>query len=97
MPDYLAQFGRVVNSVAGVRRAGSMALEMAYLAAGRVDAFWAHDMGSWDAAAGVLLIREAGGGVFTLDGLVWHASRRIAAATPGLANAWRQLLSPASN
>lgn len=94
MPGYLVQFGRVVSSVAGVRRAGSMALEMAYLAAGRVDVFWAHDMGSWDAAAGVLLIREAGGEVFTLDGLVWHASRRIAAATPGLASAWAALLDP---
>jgi myo-inositol-1(or 4)-monophosphatase len=73
-----------------------MALEMAYLAAGRVDVFWSHDMGSWDAAAGVLLIREAGGEVFTLDGLVWHTSRRIAAATPGLARAWQQMLSDAT-
>jgi fructose-1,6-bisphosphatase/inositol monophosphatase family enzyme len=40
----------------------------------------------------VLLIREAGGQVFTLDGLVWHASRRIAAATPVLASMWLQLL-----
>jgi myo-inositol-1(or 4)-monophosphatase len=95
MPGYLAQFGRVVSTVAGVRRSGSMALEMAYLAAGRVDVFWSHDMGSWDAAAGVLLIREAGGEVLTLDGLVWHASRRIAAATPGLASAWATLLNPA--
>ena len=92
MPGYLAQFGRVVSTVAGVRRAGSMALEMAYLAAGRVDVFWSHDMGSWDAAAGVLLIREAGGEVLTLDGLVWHESRRIAAATPQLASGWFQLL-----
>jgi myo-inositol-1(or 4)-monophosphatase len=94
MPEYLAQFGRVVSTVAGVRRSGSMALEMAYLAAGRIDVFWSHDMGSWDAAAGVLLIREAGGQMFTLDGLVWHASRRIAAATPPLVSAWQLLLSP---
>ena len=94
MPSYLAQFGQVVSSVAGVRRSGSMALELAYLAAGRVDVFWSHDMGSWDAAAGVLLIREAGGEVFTLDSLVWHASRRIAAATPAVANAWRELIRP---
>jgi myo-inositol-1(or 4)-monophosphatase len=94
MPSYLAQFGRVLSNVAGVRRSGSMALELAYLAAGRVDVFWSHDMGSWDAAAGVLLIREAGGEVFTLDGLVWHASRRIAAATPALAGAWLELIRP---
>lgn len=94
LPEYLAQFGRVVSSVAGVRRSGSMALEMAYLAAGRLDVFWSHDMGSWDAAAGVLLIREAGGQVFTLDGRVWHASGRIAAAAPPLVSAWQSILSP---
>lgn len=92
LPEYLLQFGHVLSRVAGVRRSGSMALELAYLAAGRVDAFWAHDMGSWDAAAGVLLIREAGGQVLTLDGLVWHASRRIAASTPQLANDWQLIL-----
>ncbi|WP_090047459.1 inositol monophosphatase family protein [Limnohabitans sp. 2KL-27] len=97
LPDYLTQFGRAVSTVAGVRRSGSMALELAYLAAGRVDVFWSHDMGSWDAAAGVLLIREAGGQVFTLDGLVWHASRRIAAATPQLIHSWLELLCPKEN
>jgi myo-inositol-1(or 4)-monophosphatase len=94
LPEYLIQFDRVVSTVSGVRRSGSMALELAYLAAGRVDVFWSHDMGSWDAAAGVLLIREAGGDVLTLDGLVWHASRRIAAATSGLSSAWAALLNP---
>lgn len=93
LPAYLSQFGRVIRQVAGVRRSGSMALELAYLAAGRVDVFWSHDMGCWDAAAGVLLIREAGGEVFTLDGLDWHASGRIAASAPPLASAWQQLLS----
>lgn len=92
LPDYLIQFDRAVSTVAGIRRSGSMALELAYLAAGRVDVFWSHDMGSWDAAAGVLLIREAGGNDFTLDGLVWHESRRIAAATPQLSAPWRELL-----
>lgn len=92
LPDYLIQFERAVSTVAGVRRSGSMALELAYLAAGRVDVFWSHDMGSWDAAAGLLLIREAGGEVFTLDNLIWHESRRIAAATPQLASMWLQLL-----
>ena len=92
LPEYLIQFARTVATVSGVRRAGSMALELAYLAAGRVDVFWSHDMGSWDAAAGVLLIREAGGHILTLDGLVWHESRRIAAAAPQLANMWFQLL-----
>jgi myo-inositol-1(or 4)-monophosphatase len=94
MPGYLTEFGQVVSSMAGVRRSGSMALELAYLAAGRVDTFWAHGMGSWDAAAGVLLIREAGGQVFTLDGLRWCDSQSIAAAAPGVAKAWLALLRP---
>jgi myo-inositol-1(or 4)-monophosphatase len=92
MHRYLQRFGRVLDSVAGVRRAGSMALDLAYLAAGRVDLFWEQGMGAWDAAAGVLLVREAGGNVFTLDGLPWMASAEIAAATPGLRCAWRELL-----
>jgi myo-inositol-1(or 4)-monophosphatase len=81
-----------MRSVAGVRRAGSMALELAYLAAGRVDLFWERGMGAWDAAAGVLLIREAGGVVFALDGKPWLSSAEICAATPDLSEAWRNML-----
>jgi myo-inositol-1(or 4)-monophosphatase len=92
MPPYVAQLTRVLDATAGVRRSGSMALDLAYLAAGRVDVFWERGMGAWDAAAGVLLIREAGGEVFTLDGLPWMQSTHIAAATPGLSEAWRTLL-----
>lgn len=92
MDAYLARFGRVIREVAGVRRAGSMALELAYLAAGRVDCFWERGMGAWDAAAGVLLIREAGGEVFTLDGRHWLHSEEIAAAAPGVVTAWKDIL-----
>jgi myo-inositol-1(or 4)-monophosphatase len=92
LPPYVEQLGRVLGAVAGARRSGSMALDLAYLAAGRVDLFWERGMGAWDAAAGVLLIREAGGEVFTLDGLPWMQSAQIAAATPGLSAAWRELL-----
>ena len=92
LPAYLAQLARVMPGTAGLRRSGAMTLELAYLAAGRVDVFWALDMGAWDAAAGVLLIREAGGVVFTLDGRHWLQSRAVAAATPGLHVAWSELL-----
>lgn len=92
MDAYLARFGAVINAVAGVRRSGSMALELAYLAAGRVDVFWQRGMGAWDAAAGVLLMREAGGVVFTLDGLPWLASKEVCAAAPGLAGNWQEFL-----
>jgi myo-inositol-1(or 4)-monophosphatase len=92
MGVYTKQLGRVLGAVAGARRSGSMALDLAYLAAGRVDLFWERGMGAWDAAAGVLLIQEAGGEVFTLDGLPWMQSEQIAAATPRLSEAWRSLL-----
>lgn len=92
MQTYLPQLSRALAATAGLRRSGSMALELAYLAAGRLDAFWAHGMGCWDAAAGVLLIREAGGQVFSLDGLPWCDSQSLAAATPGVAHAWQALL-----
>jgi myo-inositol-1(or 4)-monophosphatase len=92
MDSYMLRLNRVMRSVAGVRRAGSMALELAYLAAGRADVFWERGMGPWDAAAGILLIREAGGEVFTLDGKPWMDSAEICAANTALARGWHQLL-----
>ncbi len=52
----------------GIRRLGSITLELAYLAAGRIDGFWERGMSPWDLAAGILLIREAGGFTSDCDG-----------------------------
>jgi len=52
----------------GIRRAGAAALDLAYVAAGRFDAFWEVGLKPWDLAAGVLLIKEAGGLVSDIDG-----------------------------
>jgi len=52
---------------AGIRRAGAASLDLAYVAAGRLDAFWEIGLSSWDMAAGALLIREAGGLVADID------------------------------
>jgi myo-inositol-1(or 4)-monophosphatase len=52
----------------GVRRDGSAALDLAFVAAGRFDAFWEHDLKPWDIAAGALIIREAGGTITAIDG-----------------------------
>lgn len=62
-PDSLAvrDFLAVLPAVRAVRRSGSSALNLAYLAAGRLDAFWARRIASWDVAAGLLLVQEAGG------------------------------------
>ena len=58
---YLAMLRDVMMHAAGVRRAGSAALDLAYVAAGRLDAFWEFGLSPWDMAAGSLLITEAGG------------------------------------
>ena len=61
MDAYLAVLGELAQQTAGIRRAGSAALDLAYVAAGRFDAFWEMGLESWDIAAGALLIQEAGG------------------------------------
>src|SRR5207245_3963280 len=65
---YLDQFAAVMGAASGIRRAGSAALDLADLAAGRFDAFWELVLAPWDVAAGVVPGREAGGGVTTLEG-----------------------------
>jgi myo-inositol-1(or 4)-monophosphatase len=68
LDGYLRQFTRVMEATAGIRRAGSAALDLADVAAGRLDAFWELWLAPWDVAAGAVLVREAGGVVTTLDG-----------------------------
>jgi len=65
---YLAMFRDMIKNSAGVRRAGAAALDLAYVAAGRLDGFWELGLSPWDIAAGSLLITEAGGLVGDLEG-----------------------------
>ncbi len=67
-PRFLSELGTVMNEVAGVRRMGSAALDLAYVAAGRFDAYWEANLAAWDMAAGIVLVREAGGFVSDLAG-----------------------------
>lgn len=68
-PDvFQAQVRALMDKVAGIRRFGVAALDMAYVAAGRFDAFWEVALKPWDVAAGILLVREAGGFVSEIDG-----------------------------
>ncbi|MDD4616175.1 MAG: inositol monophosphatase family protein [Alphaproteobacteria bacterium] len=60
-PNFEAQLHAVMPQVAGIRRWGAAALDLAYVAAGRFDAFWEEGLGPYDSAAGILLVREAGG------------------------------------
>ncbi len=85
LDTYLTQFAAVTRAVSGIRRAGSAALDLADVAAGRFDAFWELTLAPWDVAAGVLLVREAGGLVTTREGsedVLGHGS--IVAGNPAL-------------
>jgi myo-inositol-1(or 4)-monophosphatase len=65
---FLKEMGAVMAISAGIRRFGSAALDLAYVAAGRFDGFWESGLQPWDIAAGLLLVREAGGLVTEIDG-----------------------------
>jgi myo-inositol-1(or 4)-monophosphatase len=82
LDKYLEMLRIVMPEVAGVRRAGSAALDLAYVAAGRVDGFWELGLKPWDTAAGVLMITEAGGHVSKIDGDEYAYGGDICAGTP---------------
>jgi myo-inositol-1(or 4)-monophosphatase len=60
--------GVVMGEVAGIRRCGAASIDLAWVASGRLDGFWEGGLNAWDMAAGIVLIREAGGFVSDLDG-----------------------------
>jgi myo-inositol-1(or 4)-monophosphatase len=68
LDEYLRQFAAVCRTTSGIRRAGAAALDLADVATGRFDAFWELTLAPWDIAAGIMLVREAGGVVTTVTG-----------------------------
>ncbi|MDP9206063.1 MAG: inositol monophosphatase [Gemmatimonadota bacterium] len=68
LPVYVEQFSLVMRGTAGIRRAGSAALDLSNVACGRFDAFWELVLAPWDVAAGLLMVKEAGGIITDLDG-----------------------------
>lgn len=83
--DFLV-FLKAVFSCQSIRRSGSAALNLSYLAAGRYDVFWSYGTKIWDVAAGVLLVREAGGALCSAQGTDYHllGDPLFAAANPSL-------------
>ena len=67
-PRLLREVASVMAVAGGTRRMGSAALDLAYVACGRLDAYWERDLQTWDIAAGIILVREAGGFVTSADG-----------------------------
>jgi myo-inositol-1(or 4)-monophosphatase len=96
LPRMVRAFGRFTELARGTRRLGSAALDLAYVAAGRLDIFWEEGLRPWDIAAGVVLVREAGGVVTRFDGspLVLSGGE-ILACTPPLHEAAQAVLKDA--
>lgn len=93
LPRYTPQLEAALRATSGVRRAGSAALDLCHLATGWFDGFWELTLAPWDVAAGVVIIREAGGVVTRLDGttdVLGHGS--ILAGNPAIHEALGALL-----
>lgn len=88
LADYVRQFERITRARSGVRRAGSAALDLASVACGRFDAFWELRLAPWDIAAGLLLVREAGGRVTDLEGRDIMPATGPVVATNGHLHQW---------
>jgi len=82
LDDYMAMLKAMMLTTAGVRRPGAASLDLAYVAAGRVDGFWEIGLSAWDTAAGTLLITEAGGRIGTLTGQPYTQGGHVVAGTP---------------
>jgi myo-inositol-1(or 4)-monophosphatase len=82
--DNLAEFARAVKHAGGVRRDGSAAIDLCYVACGRFDAYWELKLHAWDVAAGILIVEEAGGRVTDLAGGPAPASGTEIASSNGL-------------
>jgi len=93
---FLKELGEVMSVSAGIRRFGSAALDLAYVAAGRFDGFWESGLQPWDVAAGILVVREAGGMVSDLFGQdKIMETGTIIAANPSLHKALQDVLAKA--
>lgn len=101
LPAKESGYGEQMNAMAAqgatLRYFGATALDLAYLAAGRIDACWYHTMQPWDIAAGILLVQEAGGTATEFDGTAAHAySKTLVASNRALALPMRNLLTKAA-
>jgi myo-inositol-1(or 4)-monophosphatase len=94
LKSYLAILESVMQTTAGVRRPGAASLDLAYVAAGRLDAFWESGLSPWDTAAGNLLISEAGGRIGNLAGGEYADGGHLLAGSPKVYFALIDLIAP---
>jgi len=94
---YLESLRAMIVPSAGIRRAGSAALDLAYVAAGRVDGFWELSLKPWDIAAGILLVQEAGGMVTDFEGSTkFFESGHVVAGNPKVLKEMLKITRPLS-
>ena len=74
--NFYKELDNMSKNSAGVRRLGSAALDLAYVASGKIDGFWERDLNLWDISSGVLLVKEAGGKITEPDGKKWTTNSR---------------------
>ena len=91
---YMDMFKVLTQQAAGLRRPGAASLDLAYVAAGRLDGFWELGLAPWDTAAGKLLITEAGGLISTLGGGEYEHQGHIVAGTPKVHAALLEAIAP---
>jgi myo-inositol-1(or 4)-monophosphatase len=97
LDEYLAMFRELTVRTAGLRRAGAASLDIAYVAAGRLDGFWEMGLSAWDMAAGALLVKEAGGLVGDFSGESGYLdSGRIICGNPKIFAQLLQVIGPLS-
>ena len=97
LDEYLAMFRELTARTAGLRRAGAASLDIAYVAAGRLDGFWELGLSAWDMAAGALLVQEAGGLVGDFRGEQGYlGSGRIICGNPKIFGQLLQVIGPLS-
>src|SRR5690606_18765323 len=93
MDTYFNQAKAIAKETAGIRRAGAASLDLAYVAAGRLDAYWEYGLQEWDIAAGILLVQEAGGLLSDPQGgLNFQKEGNLVCATPKLFKPFLQIL-----
>ncbi len=92
--EYLAMLKAIMATAAGVRRPGAASLDLAYVAAGRIDGFWEFGLSPWDTAAGTLLIQEAGGRVGTPSGAEYALGANIVAGNPKVYEGLLEVIGP---
>ena len=83
-PNYLDEIHNVSKNCSGIRRMGAAAIDLAYVASGKLDGFWEKNLNLWDISAGVLIIKEAGGKITSHDGKEWTTDCRDILASNSL-------------